>query len=115
MVFCVTNYFAGFGINIVVPFNTIRALQLDLVDKLASDGFVQFGIMDREAWVRCEGLFVELFKVAHCASLVQAYYFIGADIGLGNTGSRSEGGGSEEGRHKFHTVFLLIDLFLIDS
>ncbi len=111
MILRVTHHFAGLGVNVVVPFNAIRAFELDLINELASKRLVQLGIVDREAGVCSQGLFVELFEVTYCARLVQANYFIRTDIGLGNTGGSSEGNSSEEGRHKFHKVFLLIDLF----
>ncbi len=111
MILRVTHHFAGLGVNVVVPFDAIRALELDLINELASKRLVQLGIVDCEAGVCSQGLFVKLFEVTYCARLVQANYFIGTDIGLGSTGSSSESNSSEEGRHKFHKVFLLIDLF----
>ncbi len=111
MILRVTHHFAGLGVNVVVPFDAIRAFQLDLINELSSNSLVQLGIVNREAGVCSQSLFVELFEVTYCARLVQANYFIGTNIGLGSTGSSSEGNSSEEGRHKFHKVFLLIDLF----
>lgn len=111
MILRVTHHFAGLGVNVVVPFDAIRALELDLINELASKRLVQLGIVDCEAGVCSQGLFVELFEVTYCARLVQANYFIGTDIGVGSTGSSSESNSSKEGRHKFHKVFLLIDQF----
>ncbi|SOS35494.1 hypothetical protein PSCFBP3800_04273 [Pseudomonas syringae group genomosp. 3] len=111
MILRVTHHFTGLGVNVVVPFDAIRAFELDLINELASKRLVQLGVMDCEARVCSQGLFVELFEVTYCARLVQANYFIRTDIGLGSTGSSSESNSSEEGRHKFHKVFLLIDQF----
>ena len=96
----VTYNGAGLGVHVVVPLNALGVLEFDLVDVVAANILIEFGVVNLKAWVLGLCLLVELFQVTDCTGFLQAGNLIRTNISVGGTGSNSQGSRPQMASHR---------------